>query len=93
MMDLSEGRGETADGDDAVVNDDASLWESVRPDTATYNGVIEAWAHSPDPRGLEKARDTLDDMERRFADTSDLRIRPNVRTYTTVINAWVRSRD
>jgi len=65
-------------------------WRRVSPDTVTYNAVIEAWSHSPDPRGIDKAIEILSLMENAYETTGRVRLKPNIRTVNNVINAYAK---
>ena len=62
----------------------------VKPDTYTYNTLINAWAKAGERGSAARAEHVLSIMEKRYSDGySDFK--PNTRTHTSVIDAWAKS--
>lgn len=62
----------------------------VKPDTYTYNTLINAWAKSGEKGAAARAEHVLSVMETRYRD-GDNDFKPNTRTHTSVIDAYAKS--
>jgi pentatricopeptide repeat protein len=62
----------------------------VKPDTYTYNTLINALAKSGDGNSAARAEEILNVMEQRFQ-AGDKSFKPNTRSHTSVIDAWAKS--
>lgn len=62
----------------------------VKPDTYTYNTLINALAKSGDGGAAARAEEILAIMEQRFQ-AGDKSFKPNTRSHTSVIDAWAKS--
>ena len=62
----------------------------VKPDTYTYNTLINALAKSGDGPSAARAEEILQVMEQRYA-AGDKSFKPNTRSHTSVIDAWAKS--
>ena len=69
-------------------NDDGA----VRPNTCSYNSVIDAWANSDSTQSATKAQDILTHMVRLYKSAGDANVKPDVITLNSVINAWSKSK-
>jgi pentatricopeptide repeat protein len=59
----------------------------IRPNTRSFNTVINAWAKSGrGDEAAEKAQDLLDMMTRLYEEGNNDTVRPDVHTFCTVIN-------
>jgi hypothetical protein len=65
---------------------------NIKPDSYTYNTVLNSLAKSGCRGSGSIAENLLNVMERKYQG-GDLAAKPNVRTYTTVIDAWAKSGD
>lgn len=64
--------------------------KGVKPDTYTYNTLINGWAKNSERGSAERAEHVLSVMEKRYND-GDEDFKPNTRTYTSVIDAFAKS--
>jgi len=64
--------------------------KGVKPDTYTYNTLINAWAKAGERGSAARAEHVLSVMEQRYRD-GDKAFKPNTRTHTSVIDAWAKS--
>jgi hypothetical protein len=63
-----------------------------KPNTMTYNSVMNAYAKSSDAKAAEKAEKLLSEMKKRVEEEGDdCSVRPDFFSFSTVINAWARS--
>lgn len=85
MIQLSSGGEE---GKEGVVNGSSEDWARVRPDTITYNSLIESLDHTQE--GLDRAVQILNRLEKEYAENGDKRLKPNIRTANQVINAYAK---
>eukprot|EP00934_Nitzschia_sp_Nitz4_P001864 Nitzschia sp. Nitz4//scaffold58_size112336//69532//71889//NITZ4_004040-RA/size112336-processed-gene-0.71-mRNA-1//1//CDS//3329555010//1864//frame0 len=60
----------------------------VRPNTRTYNIVLDSWAKSKVPEAWQRASAILHYMKDIYAKTGDVETRPDARTWNTVINCF-----
>jgi len=64
----------------------------VRPDTYSYNSVINTWANTAHCDSARRALNLLDEMER-LSLSGEERVTPNTISYNTAIKAWGRNAD
>ena len=64
--------------------------QGVKPDTYTYNTLINAHAKSSEKGSAARAEHVLQVMKQRYLD-GDGDFKPNTRTHTSVIDAWAKS--
>ena len=64
----------------------------VKPDTITFNGVIDAWARSHDRRAPKRAEEILAHMNQLYQE-GNYDVQPDTYTYNTVINCWAKSNE
>jgi hypothetical protein len=60
--------------------------EDVKPNTRSFNSVINAWAKSPREDGAQHAQDLFDFMNGLYQNAANKSLRPDVHTFCTVIN-------
>ncbi len=65
---------------------------SVRPDTITFNAVLDAWARSGDRMAAHRAEQILDHMDELYR-AGNLGVKPDTYTYNTLINAHAKSSE
>lgn len=63
----------------------------VKPDTISYNIVMNVLAKSRRKNAPEKVEELLREMNEEYAKTGDLRIRPDRRSLNTCLEAWAKS--
>ena len=73
-------------GSDSVGYDD----DDLKPDSRSWNAVINAVARSRDPDCADRARSLLDEMGRLY-DMGDIDLVPDAVTFGAVINAYANS--
>jgi len=66
-------------------------WEFCFVDVFTYTSLIDAISKQQSYEASEQAISLLEEFERTFAETGDMRFRPNIRLYTSTVNAIGRS--
>jgi hypothetical protein len=59
---------------------------NVKPNTITYNSVIDAWANSKDPNAGIRAEAILQRMEEQYK-MGNRDVEPNTLSYNSAINA------
>ncbi len=59
----------------------------VKPDTITFNAVLDAWARSGDRMAPRRAEQILDHMDELYR-AGNKGVKPDTYTYNTLINAW-----
>lgn len=65
--------------------------EHLKPNTVTFNSVMDAWAKSSGGTlGARKAEALLEKMHQQYR-AGDTHVQPNVMSYNTVLSAWARS--
>lgn len=65
---------------------------NCKPNTMTYNSVMNAYAKSSDANAAEKAEKLLFEMKKRVEEEGhDCSVMPDFFSFSTVINAWARS--
>jgi pentatricopeptide repeat protein len=64
----------------------------VKPDTITFNAVIDAWARSGCKRGPQRAEQILNHMDELYHG-GNIDVKPDTYTYNTLINALAKSGD
>jgi len=67
-------------------------YDYVRPNTITYNSVINAWVYSRDSQAPEKAQDLFNEMREKYK-AGDKKLRPNAATYNMVIRSLASSHE
>ena len=65
---------------------------SVRPDTITFNAVLDAWARSGDRMAAHRAEQILDHMDELYREGNQ-GVKPDTYTYNTLINAHAKSSE
>jgi len=65
---------------------------TCRPNTRTYNAVINAWAKAETLSSGEKAEKVLLTFRENYLSTHDIIIQPSDKSYNKVINAWAKCR-
>jgi hypothetical protein len=68
---------------------------NMKPNTATYNAVLDAISRAQGPskvRYARRAEQILADMEQR-AKNGERDVKPDVRTWAAVLRSWAKSRD
>lgn len=65
---------------------------SVRPDTITFNAVLDAWARSGDRMAAHRAEQILDHMDELYR-AGNQGVKPDTYTYNTLINAHAKSSE
>lgn len=69
---------------------DRGPYRHVRPNTRTFNVVLNAWSKSGYRDGGLRASKILDRLEKMASD-GDMTVRPDVISYNTVLAAWSKS--
>jgi hypothetical protein len=64
----------------------------VKPDTITFNAVIDAWARSGCKRGPHRAEQILNHMDDLYQ-AGNIDVKPDTYTYNTLINALAKCGD
>lgn len=64
--------------------------EYIEPDGISYNGVVDAWAHSGKPEAIQKVKQIWQHMEQLYAEDPDREIKPTIRTVNSIIQAHTR---
>lgn len=64
----------------------------VRPDTITFNAVLDAWARSGDRMAAHRAEQILDHMDELYR-AGNQGVKPDTYTYNTLINAHAKSSE
>ena len=62
--------------------------ETLKPDSISYNSVIDAYAGCKSEEGARRAESVYNRMQKKYVVTGDDDLRPNIITLTTLINAW-----
>jgi len=65
---------------------------AIRPNTCSYNSVIDAWANSGSAQSATKAQNVLMSMVKLHKSTGDVNVKPDVITLNSVVNAWSKSK-
>merc|ERR1711865_980301 len=65
---------------------------NVRPDTITFNAVLDAWARSGDRMAAHRAEQILDHMDELYR-TGNHGVKPDTYTYNTLITAHAKSSE
>jgi PPR repeat/Pentatricopeptide repeat domain len=66
--------------------------QDVRPDTITFNAVLDAWARSGDRMAAHRAEQILDHMDELYR-AGNHGVKPDTYTYNTLINAHAKSSE
>jgi len=99
---VEDGEEEKMEGDDIAITsteeekEDTTITRrkrKIRPDTYTYNTVIDVLAKSGERDAAEKATELLKRMEYLYKVQGRDEVKPDKFTYTSVINAWSKSRE
>jgi Pentatricopeptide repeat domain len=62
----------------------------VKPDSLSYNGVVDAWAYSGKPEAVQKVKQIWQHMEQLYAQDEEKRIKPTIRTVNSIIQAHAK---
>jgi hypothetical protein len=62
-----------------------------KPDTFLYNSAITYLAKTSQENGIQRAHAILEEMWKRFEETSDKRYKPDITTYTFLLRALCRN--
>jgi Pentatricopeptide repeat domain len=62
---------------------------NLEPDTISYNGVLDSWAHSKTHEGMERVLKIWRHMEQLY-ENGNTRVKPTMRTVNSIITAYAK---